>query len=236
MPGVGPGGPRLIPAAEEISIQCAGFVGDKQDESLRVIGSEEGIRKIALASGDILYLNRGMNDGISPGDQYYLNRRTHKVDHPTRWGSAGWQIARLGWGVVLAAQERSAIFEVTQACQEIYVGDYLTPFEQIPVPLILQHEPADRLTPETGKLRGHIVASLGEMRTLGQGHLVSIDLGEQDGVIPGNVFTVFDFLYSGVQRKMLGELVVLTVQENTATTKIIHSYDIIDVGNYIELK
>jgi hypothetical protein len=72
--------------------------------------------------------------------------------------------------------------------------------------------------------------------TLGQGHIVSISLGERDGVIPGNIFTIFRYLYSGVQRKMLGELVVLTVQEKAATARIMTSFDYILRGDLIELK
>lgn len=223
--------PSLLPAYEETSIQCAGYVADKEDERLKVIGSEEGPGgKIGLASGDIVYINGGTDDGVSPGDMYYLQRRAKKV-------SGGWNIVRTGWATVLAAQERSAIAEITQACIDVHVEDYLLPFEQIPVPLIpTRRQVATRLTPETGKIRGEIVASLEEVMTLGQGHLVGLNVGEQDGVIPGNIFTVFRYLYKGVQRKMLGEIVILTVRERTSTAKIINSYDYIIEGDLVELK
>jgi hypothetical protein len=225
----GPVGPTLIPATEEVSIQCAGYVTDKEDESLRVIGNEEGDGKISLATGDIVYINGGTADGVSPGDMFYLQRRDRKVD-------TGWQVTRTGWVIVLAAQERSAIAEITTACVDVRKEDYLLPFEQIPVPLIQPEAPATRLTPETGQLRGQIAASLDWIGSMGQGNMVSIDLGERDGVIPGNIFTIFRYLYKGVQRKMLGELVVLTVQEKTATAKISYSYDYIVTGDEIELK
>ena len=231
---LGPDGrpiPSLLPAYEEVSIQCAGYVTDKEDEHLKVMGSEEGPGgKIALSRGDVVYINGGTDDGVSPGNMYYLQRRANKV-------SGGWNIVRSGWVTVLASQERSAIAEVTQACIDIHVEDYLTPFEQIPVPLIpTRRQIATRLTPETGKIRGEVIASLEEVITLGQGNLVGLNVGERDGVIPGNIFTVFRYLYKGVQRKMLGELVILTVREKTATAKIINSYDYIVVGDEIELK
>ena len=223
--------PSLLPAFEETSIQCAGYVADKEDERLKIIGSEEGPGgKIALATHDIIYINGGTDDGVSPGSMYYLQRRAKKV-------SGGWNIVRTGWATVLASQERSAIAEVTQACIDIHVEDYLSPFEQIPVPLIpTRRQIATRLTPETGKIRGEIVASLEEVMTLGQGHLVGLSVGEQDGVIPGNIFTIFRYLFNGVQRKMLGELVILTVREKTSTAKIIHSYNYMVEGDLVELK
>ena len=143
---------------------------------------------------------------------------------------------RSGWLTILAAQERTATAEITQACIDVLEDDYLLPYEPIPVPLIPAQAAAGRLTPETGQLRGQIAASLDNIRTLGEGHLVSIDLGERDGIIPGNIFVVFRYVYSNVQRKVLGELAILTVQERTATAKITESYDYIDVGDQIELK
>jgi hypothetical protein len=225
----GPVGPSLIPAFEEVSIECAGFITDHQDESLKIIGSEEGDSKIGLTTGDILYINGGTNDGIAPGDMFFTQRRVEKTE-------AGWKIARSGWITVLASQEGSSIAEVTTACRDIYKGDYLQPFERVPVPLIPVERPATRLTPETGKLRGRILTPLDPIVTLAQGHIVSINLGEQDGVIPGNIFTIFRYLYSGVQRKMLGELVVLTVQERASTARIMTSLDYILTGDEVELK
>lgn len=225
----GPAGPSLIPIYEEVAIQCAGFVTDSQDESMKIIGSEEGDAKLALATGDIVYLNKGSREGIQPGDQFYSQRRARKTD-------AGWLIERSGWVTVLAVQERTAIAEITQACADILIDDYLLPFEPVPVPLIPVQPSATRLTPETGKTRGQIVASLDNVRSLGEGYLVSIDVGERDGVIPGNVFVIYRYLYKNVQRKVLGELAVLTVNEKAATAKITDSYDYIIVGDQVELK
>ena len=92
------------------------------------------------------------------------------------------------------------------------------------------------MTPETGEMRGEIVASLDDLASLGQGYLISVDLGQTDGVVPGNVFTVFRHLYPGAPRKVLGEIAILTVQERNATARIMHSYDFMMIGDQVELK
>ncbi|HEY7698976.1 MAG TPA: hypothetical protein VIE88_11205, partial [Vicinamibacteria bacterium] len=61
-------------------------------------------------------------------------------------------------------------------------------------------------------------------------------LGQEDGVVPGNIFTIFRYVYDDAPRKVLGELAVLTVQKNNATARIMQSFDYIDVGDLIELK
>ena len=92
------------------------------------------------------------------------------------------------------------------------------------------------MTPETGQMRGEIVASLDEVATFGEGYLVSINLGEDDGVVPGNMFTVFRYVRRNAPRKVLGELAILTVQRDNATARIMQSYDFMVEGDLIELK
>ncbi len=227
----GPGGPSLLPISEETQIQCAGYIaGSDEDDSIRLIGSEEGAQKWGLATDDVIYLNRGSEDGISPGDRYYIQRRIRKVPN------FGWMIERSGWVTILAVQERNSMAVVTQACIDIHEGDYLIPFEEIPVPLVPRVKPATRLDPPSGKITGHIVASVNDYAELGEGYLVSLDLGEEQGVIPGNLFTVYRHVYENAPRRALGHLAVLTVQRRTSTAKILYSRDAMRVGDNVELR
>ncbi len=227
----GPAGPQFRAAYEEVTIQCAGYLREEADDDFRIFGSEDNGYKDSLATGDIVYLNRGSEDGVSPGDSFYTQRR---VDFT--WGVDGSYVRRTGWLRILAVQEETAMAEIVQACLDVNVDDYLTPFEPIPVPLLPLEEPPTRLTPETGRMRGKIEASLDDLATLGQGYLVSIDLGQEDGVVPGNVFTIFRYVYDDAPRKVLGTLAVLTVQREHSTGRILESMDFILTGDMVELK
>jgi hypothetical protein len=235
-PGTGPGqpggpsGPRFRAAYEEVSIQCAGYLEEEGDDDFRIFGSEEGEHKIGLATGDILYLNRGTDDGIRAGDMYYTQREQQSNFEERD------VIRRTGWVRILAVQDETSMAEVVQACADIHVGDYLKPFEPIPVPLLPVQPPVTRLTPETGRMRGRIVAALDDLGSVAEGYLVSIDLGQEDGVVPGNVFTIFRYVYDDAPRRILGELAVLTVQGRAATGRIVESYDYIEVGDLVELR
>jgi len=227
----GPAGPQFRAAYEEVTIQCAGYLREEADDDFQIFGSEEDGHKDGFTTGDVVYLNRGSEDGVSPGDSFYLQR---KIDFT--WGIDGSYVRRSGWLRILAVQEETAMAEIVQACLDINIGDYLTPFEPIPVPLLPLEPPPTRLTPETGRMRGTIAASLDDLATLGQGYLVSIDVGQEDGVVPGNVFTIFRYLYDGAPRKVLGTLAVLTVQREHSTGRIMESNDYILTGDLIELK
>jgi hypothetical protein len=230
MPG-GASGPAFYPAYEEETIACAGYISSDDDTGMRIVGTEEGDAKVGYATGDIVYINRGTDDGINPGDRFYVQR-----SKDFGWGLSGSHVVRSGGVVILAAQQDTSMAEITSSCTDVLVGDYLLPFEPIPVPLLPRQAAANRLTPETGQMRGEIIASLDELASLGEGYLVSIDLGEDDGVVPGNVFTVFRYVHPDAPRKVLGELAILTVQRRNATARIMESYDFMVVGDQIELK
>lgn len=222
----------LVPAYEEDAINCAGYyLTAPENEEFRIIGSEEGDTKVNLAINDIVYLNQGSDSGLSPGKEFFIQRR-----EPIDWDHSGEMVTRSGVLVVLATQPTTALAQIVTSCAATLVGDYLIPFDQIPVPLVPVGQTAARLTAQTGQMAGKIIASLQKITTLGTGYLVSIDIGETDGVIPGNVFTVFRHVYPNTPRKILGEIAVLTVQPSYATARIMESYDYMVVGDSVELK
>ena len=230
-PGAGPLGPTFYPAYEEHTIACAGFYYENEDDDFRIIGTEEGSARVGYSVGDIVYLNQGTNQSVNAGDRFFAQRIIN-----FSWGMDGRHVRRTGLVVVLTAQADSSLAEIVASCMDMQVGDYLMPYSPIPVPLLPAQPAATRLTPETGEMRGEIVASLEEITTLGEGYVVSIDVGEDDGVVPGNLFTVFRYIHPDAPRKVLGELAVLTVQRQHATARIMESYDFMIVGDLIELK
>ena len=167
-PGSTRRGPAFIPAYEEIGIQCASYVGDDDDRGFKIFGSEEGDRKDNLATNDVVYLNRGSRDGISPGEMYYSQRRFTSPGYDNNFTQ------RTSWLTVIAVQEETSMAQIIQACAPVLIGDYLTPYEPVPVPLLPTHPAPTRMTPETGRMRGEIVVSLEDQVTLGEGYLVPI--------------------------------------------------------------
>jgi hypothetical protein len=197
--GAGVGPSALFPITEEVTMQCAQYiVSGREDESLYVIGSELGAAKVALAERDILYLNRGSNAGVRAGDVYTLHHFAYDVRHPESGRKLGQKIEVTGWARVVLVEENSATAVVEQACEDIHAGDYLKPFERVSVPLALRRPPADRLTPPSGKTQGYIVDIADDADIAGTGHILSIDLGSEDGLAPGNLLTVYRIMYPSV--------------------------------------
>jgi len=229
----------LYPVSEETSIQCAQYVvPEREDETLYVVGSEQGSDKVALTERDFLYLSRGSNGGVKSGDVYSLHHATYPVRHPVTGKKLGLKVETTGWGRVVLVTETSATLVVEQACADIHAGDYLRPFEKVNVPLALRRPISDRMTPSTGKANGYVVDIAENADIAGTNGVVTIDIGSQAGVAPGNLLSIYRVMYPSLPtpRNSVGELAVLTVRDTTATAKVVSSRDAIMAGDQVELR
>jgi hypothetical protein len=233
-------GPKLSPITEEATLQCADYItNDREDESLRIVGSEEGSDKVAFADREILYLNKGSNAGIKAGDVYTMHHALNVVKHPATRSKIGTKIETTGWGQIILVDENSATLVVEQACADIHAGDYLRPLEKVNVPLVLGRAYPDRMTPPSGKLTNQYIVDIqGDATIAGAGQMVTIDAGSQGGVAPGNIFVIYRTVYPSVPtpRNVLGELAVVAVRDRTATAKVTYSRDAVMIGDQIELR
>jgi hypothetical protein len=241
-PEGGPGGPSaaaLVPVTEEVTLQCADYLlQDHEDDSLEIIGSEQGNSKIALAERDIIYVNKGSNSGVKAGELYSVHHASYPVHHPASGRKIGTKVETLGWVQVILVQENSAAAVVEQACLDMHAGDYLRPFEKVNVPLVVTRPPATRLSPPTGKLNQFVVDIALDATIAGEGQLLTIDAGSESGVAPGNVFAVYRIDYPSLPtpRNVIGEITVVAVREKTATAKVTYSSDAIMVGDHVEMR
>jgi hypothetical protein len=236
--GEGDAASRLYQISEEETIRCASFISDSEDDSLRILGHELGAERMSFAARDILYLNKGSNAGVRVGDVYTAHHKTYKVKHPKSTRSIGQKIETTGWLRVLLVSENSATAIVETACLDMHPSDYLKPFERVNVPLVRRVPPPNRLTPPTGKASGYIVDHEMDKGATGEGDLLSIDLGSNDGIAPGNRLTVFRVTYPTVPtaRNVIGELAVLVARDRTALAKVIYSNDALLIGDQVELR
>jgi LysM repeat protein len=238
-PGGAGSGSALYAVTEEVTMQCANYiVPGREDESLPIIGSENGATKHTFSERDILYLAKGTNAGIKAGDIFTFHHRAYSVKHPNSGKTLGEKVETTGWGRVILVQENSSTVVVDQSCSDIHEGDYLKPFEKLNVPLALRRPIANRLTPSSGKTQGYVVDMAENAAMAATGQLVSIDLGSDSGVTPGSILVVYRTMYPSVPtpRNVLGEIAVLTAREKTATAKVIHSNDAIMNGDQVELR
>jgi len=175
---------------------------------------------------------------VKPGDLYSLHHVSYTVKHPVTRKKLGTKIETTGWVKVVTVDENTACAVVEQACHDIHAGDYLRPFEKVNVPLVVKRATEPCCAPSNGKLNRHIVDLQDDAMIGGQGHLVAVDAGTDDGVSPGSVFTVYRVVYPSVPtpRNVVGEVTVLSTQPRTSIAKITYSRQEVVVGDQIELR
>ncbi|MDX1382006.1 MAG: LysM peptidoglycan-binding domain-containing protein [Thermoanaerobaculia bacterium] len=239
-------------------IYCSGYVGEREEEfPFEVSGSEYEVMKprleitetgtidarfgaidaakYGLDFGDIVYLNRGADGGLAPGDELSAVAPRSLVKHPSDGRVVGRYFQYHGRVRVLAVQESTAIGEIVQSCYPIVVGTLLKPFVPEPVPSERRRpmrpptHPAGR--DELGDAATILLAKDG-LVTMAQDHVVFIDQGESHDLVPGDVMTVYRV--PGREDRpavVLGEIAILSVRENTSVAKIIRSRHQMYVGD-----
>ncbi|HTS02732.1 MAG TPA: hypothetical protein VMN04_09425 [Thermoanaerobaculia bacterium] len=228
-----------IPIGVEADVYCSGFLGEADERhSGRIVAAEKEKNQTLFMTGDILYLDIGSADGVEAGMEFTVARPERLVN---RWNSVRDVLGRIyltpGRLRVICAQERSSIAEIDYACSDVEVGDVVIPFEQIPVPLVRRTLPLTTCDAPNGKPVGHIVETRDAVTPIGTGTVVFLDLGESDGLNPGDFLTVYrpSERAEGV-RTVLGEAAILTTRSGTSVAIVTSMTDFMAVGDAVEVK
>ena len=255
-----PEGP--VPLGYESDIYCTGYIGDDKEEFAYRIASSEyefltpalepgqssnirgvfgsaSTEKYGLGLGDIVYLEGGRADGLSPGELLTAVQPDEMVAHPQSGRSLGRLYKYLGRIRVLSSQSETSIAEIVQLCTPIPVGTMLKIFEPEPVPLRKLSPLRPVNFPESEEdLAGApmIIFGWDKVLSLGASYLVFIDRGEDQDMAPGDIYTIYRRGRRGFPPIVMGELAVLSVFEETALARILRSRYTIYVGDVLSLK
>lgn len=250
------------PLGSESDIYCSGYIGSldeafpysvasseyefltptldpQRDKELKGLYGKVDAEKFGLGPGDIVYLDGGSADGLSPGELLSAIEPQEKVVHPLKGNIVGQFYRHLGRIRVLTVQEKTSIGEIVRVCMPIQVGTKLKFFQPEPVPLRRRTalRPPTLPAPEEELADApSIIKSFDNLVTVGRGYLVYIDHGEAQDVLPGDVFTIYRRGRRGYPPLVLGEIGILSVTENTALGNILESRYSIHIGDALLIK
>jgi hypothetical protein len=240
-------------------LYCSGYIGPPGERfPYRIIGSEYDLQnptttlgkrgeiesvfgntdsgRLNLATGDVVYLDGGRSAGMAPGDVFTIVTPGERIPHPVSHRTVGMLYAFHGRVRVLSVQSDTAIGEISQSCVPVRVGAMLKPF--VPEPI-----PTERQTPmrpinqpvSQSELRDAPVilhAKLG-LISMGQDHVVWVGVGEDDDVVPGDIYTIYREGRGVNPPLVLGEVAILSVSEIASLGKIVRSRYPVYVGDYV---
>lgn len=228
-----------LPIGVETDVYCSGYLGEVGEVFPgAIVSAEKEKNQTFFMLGDIVYLDIGEHEGLTAGMEFTIVRPRQAVN---KWGSVTDVVGRVyqtpGRLRVICAQERSAIAEISYSCMDVQIGDSIMPFEPIPVPLVRRTQFVTMCDTPNGKATGHVLETrLGET-PVGTDSVVYLDLGEADGLNPGDFLTVYraSGRAEGV-RTILGEASILTTRSRTSVAIITLMTDTIGVGDSVEIK
>jgi hypothetical protein len=228
-----------VPVGTDYDMYCSGFLGPLDQQWVGAVVSAAKVEaQTIFMETDILYVDIGENKGVIPGQEFWIHRPDEVVyRYDSLLDEAGRIYMTQALARVVCVQEASSIVEIVRTCGDVQVGDVLLPFEPMPIPLVRRTRPYTSCEPGSGKLLGHILQTKDRVIPIGDKTIVFLDLGEGDGIAPGDFFTVFRTRgqAKGV-RTILGELAVLKTQPHTAVAVVTLTNDAMFAGDEIELK
>ena len=220
---------EIYPLLSETDLYCSFFVMDDKEPDTRIIGAERDYERVQFNNGDIVYINKGRNDGIEEGQMFLVLELGTAI---TEFGPVAFKRGRLR---IVALEENASSARVEKACGPVMVGNHLIPFE----------EQEGRMGKDLGYdvppyegtgMRGEIIFLQRDFFQAGSGAWGLINLGESDGLQIGQQLVVYRKLYEGTPLLVFANLVVIDAQKETSTVKILSCKDALIVGDLVQTR
>ncbi len=217
----------------------------------------------AMTYSDVLYIDIGQEDDVQVGDRFIIYSQYQDVRHPLqtfsitfereidvldgdyqgefshdmfapRTDSVGSQIRVKGVIRVIETASITSKAVVEQAFNPIQVDDLIVPFPDRRPPMI-----AMNYVPPKKDINGYILSNRGNNLMFTVNEVVFLDQGEEDGVEVGDRFEIYAYPLTidededDISPDVIGEITVISIQEDTSTGVILNATEPIIPGHKI---
>jgi hypothetical protein len=218
-----------IPLIDKYAMLSAGFISQEEADD-RIIGSDDAVKTI-FSYDDVVYIKLASPEGVNIGDKFLIYATLNKVKHPRTGDSYGRLIKGLGILQVTAKDKPDVLTaRITLSFDGIEKGSRITPYQE---PSLIYRQSQTRKK----DISGYILEVLDGRTINAQTDVVYLDRGSADGIEPGDRLNVYlEHENRELPRKMIGEVQVFIVKENTATAVVRKSTDTLARGDIVDFK
>ena len=229
--------PPKAPALTFSEIDQVGFITPFVPEGDGVILGEERQRKL-IGAADHVYLKFEDSVDEQVGDRFFIFATSGMIKHPVTNKDVGYLNTILGMVELTEVGGEYAKGVVRSSYESISPGDKLMPYKKR----------SEEITFEPGAepIEGNIILAERGTVIIGDRQIVFIDLGEAEDIKAGNRFDIFrepemagPFEVEAkhvLSTESIGELLVLSVEPDTAAALVTHALYEIKPGERIRLK
>ena len=219
-----------VPIMDKYGMLSAGFVSE-EDSVDHIQGSPDdpykGIHGANILGYDSeVYITVTSREAVNIGDRFIIYEPVRNVKHPQTRRYFG-KLYKVNGILKVTGTKEAGVYlaRITLSFDSAIKGNMLAPYQE---PTLIY--PAKQQ--QEKNLSGHIL-EVPDRRTIsGQMNIVYLDKGKEDGVDPGDQFTVMSVpnRETGAMRP-IGELQVLIVKARTSTAVVRKSIDTMTTGN-----
>jgi hypothetical protein len=159
----------------------------------QIVGGEQEQEKRVYATGDIVYIDAGSQQGVREGQEFHVVRPRGNVEKVYRQkkGNLGVFFQEVGQIRVVRLKPDVSIAQVVFACETILLGDLLTGPADRPSPDPSIEESLDRFSDSNELPIGRIMMARDNREMLASGDIVYIDIGAEDNAVLGDFVTIY---------------------------------------------
>ena len=213
----------------ESDLYCSFYVLDEGIPELKIIGAERGYERDIFSDEDIVYLNQGRNQGLNKG-QVFMVIEVRK-DIP----GIGPVAFRNGRVRIQNLDDTKSTARIEKSCDKIMKGYYIVPFQ--PKEGVMGKDLGYDIPPfETEGVKGEVVFLETDFNQIGTGHWAIVDIGQQSGITLGQQLILYRILEEEAPLQIFGNCVVIDVQQETSTVKILSCRDAVRIGDLVMVR
>ena len=203
-----------------VDLYCSFSIWENEMPELRIIGAPRQYEKSIFSDGDVIYLNKGKDGGIEPGQIYWILDMSEQLPGfgPLAYGKGRARIQFVG--------DKTTAAVIEGCCGAVRKGNCLIPFEE-KEGLTGKDLGYDFPPVEADGVKGSVVYVQADIRLLGSHHWALIDVGEEQGIQVGQQLILYRRIREDLPIQLLGNSVVIDVQSKTSTIKVLSCRDII---------
>ncbi len=210
----------------DTDLYCSFAMWEKPLPELRIIGAEREKEEDMFSDGDTVFLSKGKDAGIEPGQLFWVLEIRHLLPGygPVAFGKAR---ARIQFAY---ADKAAAVIE--NACHGVRLGYYLVPFE--PREGMMGKDLGYNVPPvETEGARGSLLYLQSDLRQVATFMWALIDIGADKGLQVGQQLILYKRLRQDLPPVITGNCVVIDVKSTTATIKLLSCRDVLRQGDRV---
>lgn len=217
---------EFIDLIKEVDLYCSFSVWEDEIPGLKIIGAERESEKTMFSDGDVIYLNKGKDGDVKPGQIFWVLEIRDELPGygPMAFGK--------GRARVQFSYDTMTVAVVEHSCDAVRIGHYLVPFEGRKG--VTGKDLGYNVPPvEVDGVKGSLVYVQSDLQQIATNHRALIDLGAEQGIKVGQQMILYRWTRKDLPVQILGNYIVIDVKSNSSTIKVLSCRDVIRKGDLV---